>query len=153
MWGFNLSLIDSKKNNSHPLKTKLEGINFANLISYTSSPFLQVCRGGPNKDPFCPLRIQTGSAGFELFKMCFEQLPDDFFQLILSVPCISLIFSSPSSHLQLKNSELEYCVQNLSLKYHMKEKEIWNRKNANYQYWEGKNIFLKQTNVNSWFHL
>lgn len=71
-----------------------------------------------------PLRIQTGRAGFELFKMCFEQLPDDFFQFILSLPFIPLIFSSPSSHLQLKNSELQYCVQNLSLEYHMKEKEI-----------------------------
>ena len=71
-----------------------------------------------------PLRIQTGSAGFELFKMCFEQLPDDFFQFILSLPSIPLIFSLPSSHLQLKNSELKYCVQNLSLEYHMKEKEI-----------------------------
>ena len=45
-----------------------------------------------------PLRIQTGRAGFELFKMCFEQLPDDFFQFILSLPFIPLIFSSLITH-------------------------------------------------------
>ena len=87
---------------------------------------LQVCGGGPNRDPLRPpSRIQTGSAGFELCNVCFEQLPGDVFQFILSLPSV---FSSSLSPLQLKNWESQCCVQGLSLEYRMKEKEIWNRK-------------------------